>query len=91
MRFGAKPQPMEAISVPAMPKVNGLFETHLTVSDLDRSIEFYRATVGLPQRGDRPVSLRERSIPQLRAGDLAGSSGHAPRVLEHEGTSARES
>ena len=34
--------------MPAMPKVTGLFETHLTVSDLDRSIEFYRETVGLP-------------------------------------------
>src|SRR5437763_9853304 len=31
-----------------MPKVTGLFETHLTVSDLERSIEFYRDTVGLP-------------------------------------------
>ena len=32
----------------AMPKAVGLFETHLTVSDLDRSIEFYRDVVGLP-------------------------------------------
>lgn len=47
---------MEAISVPAMPKVTGLFETHLTVSDLDRSIEFYRDTVGLPLA----LELRER-------------------------------
>ena len=31
-----------------MPKAIGLFETHLTVSDLDRSIEFYRDVVGLP-------------------------------------------
>jgi ribosomal protein S18 acetylase RimI-like enzyme/predicted enzyme related to lactoylglutathione lyase len=31
-----------------MPRANGLFETHLTVSDLDRSIEFYRDVVGLP-------------------------------------------
>lgn len=30
------------------PKAVGLFETHLTVSDLDRSIEFYRDVVGLP-------------------------------------------
>ncbi len=28
--------------------VAGLFETHLTVSDLDRSIAFYRDVVGLP-------------------------------------------
>jgi lactoylglutathione lyase len=32
----------------AMPKAMGLFEIHLTVSDLDRSIEFYRDVVGLP-------------------------------------------
>ena len=42
--------------MPAMPKVTGLFETHLTVSDLDRSIEFYRETVGLPLA----LELRER-------------------------------
>jgi GNAT superfamily N-acetyltransferase/catechol 2,3-dioxygenase-like lactoylglutathione lyase family enzyme len=29
------------------PKAIGLFETHLTVSDLDRSVEFYRDAVGL--------------------------------------------
>jgi lactoylglutathione lyase len=28
--------------------VSGLFETHLTVSDLDRSVAFYRDVVGLP-------------------------------------------
>jgi lactoylglutathione lyase len=28
--------------------IDGLFETHLTVSDLDRSIAFYRDVVGLP-------------------------------------------
>ena len=38
-------------------KVRGLFETHLTVSDLQRSVEFYRDVVGLavalelPERG----------------------------------------
>lgn len=34
-----------------MPKpvsITGLFETHLTVSDLDRSVTFYRDIVGLP-------------------------------------------
>ena len=31
-----------------MPKATGLFETHLTVSDLDRSVEFYRNVLGLP-------------------------------------------
>jgi lactoylglutathione lyase len=28
--------------------VDGLFETHLTVSDLDRAVAFYRDVVGLP-------------------------------------------
>ena len=28
--------------------VRGLFETHLTVSDLQRSVVFYRDVVGLP-------------------------------------------
>lgn len=32
----------------AVPSVTGLFETHLTVSDLDRSVVFYRDVVGLP-------------------------------------------
>ena len=32
----------------AAPKAIGLFETHLTVGDLNRSIEFYRDVVGLP-------------------------------------------
>ena len=36
--------------------VQGLFETHLTVSDLDRSIQFYRGVVGLPLA----LELRER-------------------------------
>src|ERR671924_462325 len=34
--------------VTAMPEATGLFETHLTVNDLDRSIAFYRDVVGLP-------------------------------------------
>ena len=29
-------------------RVRGLFETHLTVSDLERSVGFYRDVVGLP-------------------------------------------
>jgi lactoylglutathione lyase len=32
----------------SMPEATGLFETHLTVSDLGRSIAFYRDVVGLP-------------------------------------------
>jgi lactoylglutathione lyase len=31
-----------------MTMIRGLFEAHLTVSDLDRSIAFYRDTLGLP-------------------------------------------
>lgn len=31
-----------------LPKPSGLFETHLTVSDLNRSVAFYRDIVGLP-------------------------------------------
>ena len=44
--------------------VAGLFETHLTVSDLDRSIAFYRDVVGLPlahrvpARGVMPTRFR---------------------------------
>jgi ribosomal protein S18 acetylase RimI-like enzyme len=34
--------------VPSLPVASGLFETHLTVSDLDRSLAFYRDVVGLP-------------------------------------------
>jgi lactoylglutathione lyase len=32
----------------ATPKATGPFEAHLTVSDLQRSVEFYRDVVGLP-------------------------------------------
>src|SRR3954451_19247221 len=31
-----------------LPRVTGLFETHLTVADLDRAVVFYRNVVGLP-------------------------------------------
>jgi len=34
-------------TVPPPVPVRGLFETHLTVSDLQRSIAFYRDTIGL--------------------------------------------
>jgi lactoylglutathione lyase len=34
--------------------VTGLFEAHLTVSDLDRSVAFYRDTVGLPLAFELP-------------------------------------
>jgi lactoylglutathione lyase len=35
--------------------VTGLFETHLTVSDLDRSVAFYRDVVGLPLALELPA------------------------------------
>jgi lactoylglutathione lyase len=39
-----------------MPEAAGLFETHLTVSDLERSTAFYRDVVGLPLALDLPES-----------------------------------
>lgn len=51
-RHGGLPQPR-----PDRVRVRGLFESHLTVSDLRRSVEFYRDNLGLavalemPQRG----------------------------------------
>jgi lactoylglutathione lyase len=50
-------------------QVRGLFETHLTVSDLDRSLGFYRDVVGLP------VALQ---IPERNAAFLwVGEPGHS--------------
>jgi lactoylglutathione lyase len=40
--------------VTALPQATGLFETHLTVTDLDRSVAFYRDVVGLPLALDLP-------------------------------------
>jgi ribosomal protein S18 acetylase RimI-like enzyme len=37
-----------------LPETTGLFETHLSVSDLDRSVAFYRDVVGLPLALDLP-------------------------------------
>jgi lactoylglutathione lyase len=34
--------------MPGVVPIEGLFETHLTVADLDRSVAFYRDIVGLP-------------------------------------------
>src|SRR6185437_8753896 len=38
----------ERVQMTPMPTATGLFEAHLTVGDLDRSIGFYRDVVGLP-------------------------------------------
>jgi lactoylglutathione lyase len=48
-----------------MPKASGLFEAHLTVSDLGRSIEFYRDVVGLPVA----LVLEERGVAFFWIGD----------------------
>jgi ribosomal protein S18 acetylase RimI-like enzyme len=47
-----------------LPEPNGLFETHLTVSDLDRAVAFYRDVVGLPVA----LELRERAAAFLWVG-----------------------
>ena len=53
----------------AMPKATGLFEAHLTVGDLESSIEFYRDCVGLPLA----LELPERGA----AFFWIGGAGHA--------------
>ena len=69
--------------MPAMPNVSGLFETHLTVSDLERSIGFYRDVVGLPLA----LVLDERDVAFFWVGDpgkaMLGlwASGSAPIQL----------
>src|SRR5438105_4213763 len=40
--------PLPACDASAEMTVRGLFETHLTVADLPRSVAFYRDVVGLP-------------------------------------------
>ena len=39
---------------PGVIPVRGLFETHLTASDLDRSLAFYRHVVGLAAAFEAP-------------------------------------
>jgi lactoylglutathione lyase len=58
-----------------MPEATGLFETHLTVSDLDRSIAFYRDVVGLPLA----LELPERGAAFLWIG---GETGDARQTTE---------
>ena len=53
----------------AVPRASGLFEAHLLVSDVDRSIEFYRDVLGLPLA----LSLPERGA----AFFWVGGPGHA--------------
>lgn len=42
----------------AMPKLLGLYETHLTVADLKTSTDFYRDVVGL----ESAASFEERKV-----------------------------
>ncbi|MDV4163039.1 VOC family protein [Rhizobium leguminosarum] len=49
----------------AMPKVLGLYETHLTVADLKTSTEFYRDVVGL----EPAASFEERNVAFLWVND----------------------
>lgn len=63
----------------ALPAVRGLFETHLTVRDLERSIAFYRDVVGL--------TLAHR-VPERNAAFLwVGGTGHGMLGLWSIGTS----
>lgn len=66
------------------PFVNGLFETHLQVRDVQRSVGFYRDVVGLPLALDLP----ERSAAFLWIGERGRSMlglweiGSAPLIME---------
>lgn len=66
-----------------MVRIDGLFETHLTVGDLDRSLAFYRDVVGLPLAWE----LRERGAAFFWVGSPGGamlglwSLGSAPIAL----------
>ncbi|HSC49067.1 MAG TPA: VOC family protein [Gaiellaceae bacterium] len=64
-------------------RIDGLFEAHLTVGDLDRSIAFYRDVVGLPLA----CEVRERDAAFFWVGTPGGavlglwSLGSAPIAL----------
>lgn len=66
-----------------MPRARGLFETHLTVVDLDRSLSFYRDVVGLAVG----FEVRERGAAFLWIGEPGTSMlglwslGSAPVAL----------
>jgi len=53
----------------ARPSVRGLFETHVTVADLERSIRFYRDVVGL----QIAYEIRERGAAFLWVGEPGGA------------------
>lgn len=78
-----------AADVPAVPPetpslaVDGLFETHLTVADLERSVAFYRDGVGLPLAWREPARGAAFFWVPARGRGLLGlwSLGSAPLAL----------
>ena len=62
--------------------VYGLFETHLTVSNLQRSIRFYRDIIGL----QLAVEASERNAAFFWIGDPSYSSRHSMLGLRSVGT-----
>ncbi len=60
-----------------LPKPTGLFETHLTVSDLDRSVEFYRDVVGLPLA----LRLEDRGAAGVTPLSFFGAETTEPSVI----------
>lgn len=62
----------------AVVAIRDLFETHLTVSDLDRAVRFYRDVLGLPVAGVFP----ERRVAFL----WVGGAGEAMLGLWETGT-----
>src|SRR5215216_4210280 len=67
--------------------IRGLFESHLTVSDLQRSVNFYRDLVGLPlalglwSLGSAPLGLTLHVAFEVAMNDLLD----APKRLEAQG------
>jgi lactoylglutathione lyase len=65
------------------PRVSGLYEAHLTVSDLQRSVAFYRDVVGLkhahqiPARGAAFLWIDDRQTGMLGL----WSAGHGPQAM----------
>jgi len=66
-----------------MTEIHGLFETHLTVGDLDRSIQFYRDQLGLSVAGIFPE--RQAAFFWVGPGKSAmlglWANGHGPQRI----------
>src|ERR1700761_7900758 len=54
-----------AVNKAPLPPISGVYETHLTVADLKRSVEFYREVVGL----ELGSQFEERRIAFFWVGD----------------------